>query len=125
MLDKANDQNRNQFFDRLRNRQTGREEWILRQEKVESTVGSQPSLTRDDAERKEPIVPSHDPIAALSQVIRAETHRKKKYPPSETGNSTRNYDLFVDLIQRMLTFDPKERITPQIALLHPFITAID
>ena len=127
MLDKANEQNRSQFFDRVINRQTGREEWILRQEKVVSNNSGQPqpSPRRDDAERKEPIIPSRDPIASLSQLIRAETNRKKKYPPTETGNSTRNYDLFVDLIQRMLTFDPKERITPQVALLHPFITATD
>mmetsp|Transcript_21478 Transcript_21478/g.52919 ORF Transcript_21478/g.52919 Transcript_21478/m.52919 type:complete len:657 (+) Transcript_21478:310-2280(+) len=129
MLDKANEQNRHQFFDRLRNRQTGKEEWILRQEKVASNSTGQsqqqPSTGRDDAERKEPIIPSQDRIASLSQVIRAETHRKKKYPPSETGNSARNYDLFVDLIHRMLTFDPLERITPQVALQHPFITATD
>ncbi|CAJ1958162.1 unnamed protein product [Cylindrotheca closterium] len=127
MLDKANEQNRHQFFDRVRNRQTGREEWILRQEKVVSNASGQPPPPpgRDDAVKKEPIIPSQDPIASLSQLIRAETNRKKKYPPSETGNSTRNYDLFVDLIQRMLTFDPKERITPQIALHHPFIAAAD
>lgn len=127
MLDKANEQNRHQFFDRLVNRQTGKQEWILRQEKVVSSSSehSQPPSVRDDVETKEPIVPSHDPIASLSQVIRAETQRKKKYPPNETGNSMRNYGLFVDLIHRMLSFDPKERITPQVALRHPFITATD
>ncbi|KAL3941344.1 MAG: hypothetical protein SGBAC_004289 [Bacillariaceae sp.] len=107
--------------------QTGKQEWILRQEKVVSSSSehSQPPSVRDDVETKEPIVPSHDPIASLSQVIRAETQRKKKYPPNETGNSMRNYGLFVDLIHRMLSFDPKERITPQVALRHPFITATD
>lgn len=108
---------------------TGKEDWILRQEKVASNSGqsSQPSSSsgRDDTERKDPIIPSLDPIASLSQVIRAESHRKKKYPPSETGNSARNYDLFVDLIHRMLAFDPLERITPEVALRHPFITATD
>ena len=125
MLDKANEQNRHQFFDRMRNRMTGKDEWILRQEKVESDSSPQPPSGRDEAERKEPILPSLDPISSLSEVIRAETHRKKKYPPSETGNSQRNYELFVDLIHRMLTFDPQERITPQVALRHPFITAGD
>lgn len=127
MLDKANEQNRHQFFDRLVSRQTGKEEWVLRQEKVVSSSSrqSQAPSGRDDVERKEPIVPSHEPIASLSQVIRVEAQRKKKYPPNETGNSMRNYGLFVDLIHRMLSFDPKERITPQEALSHPFITATD
>jgi serine/threonine protein kinase len=67
----------------------------------------------------------YHPIASLTEVIRAETHRKKKYPPSETGNSPRNYELFVDLIYRMLSYDPRKRITPDKALNHPFITAGD
>ena len=83
------------------------------------------SSGRDSAERKDPILPSLDPIASLSQVIRADSHKKKKYPASETGNSSRNYDLFVDLIHRMLAFDPQDRITPQVALRHPFIIATD
>ena len=55
------------------------------------------------------------------EIISAETHRKKKYPPSETGNSPRNYELFINLIHRMLTYDPRERISAEEALNHPFV----
>jgi len=130
MLDKANEQNRHQFFEKTRNRTTGEEEWVLRQEKAPSNNGNQspqqpPSSRQDESTKMETIVPSRNPIASLSQVIRAETHRKKKYPPSETGNSSQNYDLFVDLIHQMLAFDPQQRIKPQVALRHPFITSTD
>mmetsp|Transcript_22305 Transcript_22305/g.25833 ORF Transcript_22305/g.25833 Transcript_22305/m.25833 type:complete len:651 (+) Transcript_22305:782-2734(+) len=67
-------------------------------------------------------VPSEDPAKSLMDIISAETHRKKKYPPSETGNSPHNYKLFVDLIHRMLTYDPRKRIKPEEALNHPFVT---
>eukprot|EP00536_Pseudo-nitzschia_multiseries_P015064 jgi/Psemu1/298908/fgenesh1_pm.814_\ len=50
--------------------------------------------------------------------------QQNKYPPSETGNSSRNYELFVDLIHRMLTYDPRKRIKPEEALNHPFVTGI-
>lgn len=33
------------------------------------------------------------------------------------------YQMFVDLIRRMLTFDPDERIKPQEALQHPFLSS--
>jgi len=128
MLDKANEQNRNQFFRRTRSRTTGREEWVLRQEKHQSNKDKQSQhqsalSQQDEATTMETIVPSQNPIASLSEAIQAETLRKKKSPPSETGSSLQNYDLFVDLIHRMLTFDPLQRIKPQVALRHPFITS--
>lgn len=128
MLDKANDQHRLQFFEKSRNSVTGREEWSIKQEKSGSNrsgSSQHPTEQQHESTAKQSAVPSRDPILSLTEVIRAETHRKKKYPPSETGNSPRNYELFVDLIHRMLTFDPQHRIKPEEALRHPFITAME
>lgn len=38
----------------------------------------------------------------------------------ETGHSLNDYLKFKDLIQRMLDYDPKTRITPYYALQHNF-----
>jgi dual specificity tyrosine-phosphorylation-regulated kinase 1 len=120
MLDQASEQHRLQFFERVE-LPTGRIGWYIKQENPGGTSkygsqGAKPNPT------KALVVASTDPIASLTQVIRAETHRKKKYPPSETGNSPRNYELFVDLIHRMLAYDPRDRIKPEEALNHPFVT---
>ena len=32
------------------------------------------------------------------------------------------YDAFIDLVERMLTYSPTARITPEEALRHPFVT---
>lgn len=122
MLDQANDHHRLQFFERGRDA-TGREQWLIKQ--VNTGTGRNAASQQQAAQQtnKPVVVPSSDPIASLTEVIKAETHRKKKYPPSETGNSPRNYDLFVDLIYRMLSYDPRQRIKPEEALNHPFIVA--
>ena len=119
MLDQSNDQHRLQFFERGRT-PTGRDEWVVKQQ---STGASRAASSSSPAQQAKQVVPSSDPIASLTEVIRAETHRKKKHPPSETGNSPRNYDMFVDLIYRMLSYDPRERIKPDDALNHPFISS--
>lgn len=122
MLDKANDQHRLQFFEKVR-RSSGREEWTIKQHNTASSArGGGASSSSSPDESSVMVVPSTDPIATLTEVIRAETSRKKKYPPSETGNSALNYDLFVDLIHQMLAYDPRQRIKPEDALNHPFIT---
>ena len=66
-----------------------------------------------------------DPRASLAAVIGAETSRKKKYPQHEPGYTQKNYDLFVDFIYRMLSYDPKERMSPEDALRHGFIVSAD
>ena len=128
MLEQANDQHRLQFFEQLRSR-TGQQEWTIRQVNPggSSRSGSNTSSPQQQQQQqpKSPIVPSQDPIASLTEVIKAETSRKKKYPPSETGNSPRNYELFVDLIRRMLIYDPRKRLKPDEALTHPFIVSGD
>jgi dual specificity tyrosine-phosphorylation-regulated kinase 1 len=126
MLDDANDQHRLQFFERVR-RSSGREEWMIKQTNPTVAPSSRGGGASSGASSKSEspagvVVPSTDPNATLSEVIRAETDRKKKYPPSETGNSAVNYDLFVDLIHQMLAYDPRQRVSPEDALNHPFIT---
>ncbi len=40
---------------------------------------------------------------------------------AEEGHSERSYQLFVDLVERMLEWDPAVRIKPMEALNHPFL----
>jgi len=114
MVEKADDQHRLQFFERITNR-SGREVWTVKQVASSSRAGG--STTPEDAV----VTPSMNPIATLTEVIRGDVTRKKKYPVSETGNSAANYELFVDLIHSMLAYDPLKRIKPEDALKHPFI----
>jgi serine/threonine protein kinase len=130
MLEEATDTTTQQFFERARSPNTGREEWGIKQENPGSSRGGSSSSPQQQQQQqpeqpRQIVVPSKDPIASISEVIRAETSRKKKYPPSETGNSSRNYELFVDLIHRMLAYDPKTRITAADALNHPFVVSVD
>lgn len=125
MLEQSNDQHRLQFFEKTRSSSSGQDEWVIKQQNTGSSRGGSSSQQQQPQQPKQLCVPSRDPIASLTEVIRAETHRKKKYPPSETGNSARNYELFVDLINRMLSYDPRKRIKPEEALNHPFIVASD
>ena len=70
--------------------------------------------------QQERIIPSSDPIASLKDILQTEARKKKV---NEKGGPPVNYDMFVDLIQRMLTYDPLERISPDEAMQHPFIVA--
>lgn len=121
MLDKASDQHRLQFFERVR-RGPGKEEWTIKQQNTASSSRGGGASTSSPSGSQDIVVPSTDPIATLMEVIRADNSRKKKYPTSETGNSPLNYELFVDLIYQMLAYDPRQRIKPEEALNHPFIT---
>jgi len=40
----------------------------------------------------------------------------------EAGHTPENYSVFADLVHKMLIYDPSQRILPQDALNHPFIT---
>ena len=125
MLEQSTDQHRLQFFERAVISPSGRVGWAVKQQNTGGTTskgGSSSSSQAQPTASKPAVIPSQDPISSLMEVIRAETHRKKKYPPSETGNSPRNYQLFVDLIHRMLAYDPRKRIKPLEALEHPFVT---
>ena len=134
MLEQSSDQHRLQFFERVVG-PSGQVSWTIKQQNTNgsSRVGS--SSKADATGPKQEfqdfpsssksagvVIPSESPARSLMEIISAETHRKKKYPPSETGNSPRNYELFVDLVHRMLTYDPQKRIKPEEALNHPFVT---
>jgi hypothetical protein len=87
MLDKANDQHRLQFFEKSRNMATGREEWAIKQDNTGSNrAGSskQQAGQSEESAPKQIVVPSRDPISSLTEVIRAETHRKKQEIPQKT-----------------------------------------
>ena len=136
MLEQSSDQHRLQFFERVVG-PSGRVSWNIKQQNTagSSRVGtsSKPETAGQGQQNQEfqdlpsssksvaAVIPSENPARSLMEIISAETHRKKKYPPSETGNSPRNYELFVDLIERMLTYDPRKRIKPEEALNHPFV----
>lgn len=105
MLQRADEQHRTQFFEQIDGR------WTIKQ--VSDNSNARPSS---------PIVPSENPIESLMTVVEKEAARKKKYSSSDEGHSRRQYDLFVDMIFKMLDFSPTERITPADALQHPFIT---
>jgi len=61
------------------------------------------------ADANEPFVPSTNPSESLKAILRR-------------SNDNANYDFFVDLICKMLSYRPSERITPAQALNHSFIT---
>ena len=61
------------------------------------------------ADANEPFVPSTNSSESLKAILRQ-------------SNDHANYDLFVDLISKMLAYRPSERITPAQALSHSFIT---
>ncbi|EEC46124.1 predicted protein, partial [Phaeodactylum tricornutum CCAP 1055/1] len=46
---------------------------------------------------------------------------KKSSSSFEAYNTQRNYELFVDLVYKMLAYEPDQRITPAEAMAHPFI----
>lgn len=137
MLEESTDQVKLQFFEKVSTKSTsptGQTKWKLRQtkqpqssSKVESSSSSEGGGTAgsaSDTSRQTIIVPSADPIASLTEVITAGARQKKKFPASEAYNSQRNYELFIDLVYKMLAYMPEDRIKPQEALNHPFLTTI-
>lgn len=63
------------------------------------------------------VVPSTNPIESLKELFR------RRNASTEASQPTGNYDVFVDLVYRMLAFRPSERIKPHQALQHQFIIA--
>jgi serine/threonine protein kinase len=98
MLKEADQQHRTTFFEK----QGGR--WTIRQ--TSDASQQRPST---------PIVSSRNPIASLRDVV------AKKSEPEEREQ---DYDNFVNMIFRMLTYQPNRRIRPVEALQHPFITNV-
>lgn len=67
----------------------------------------------------QPVVPGRKP---LRETIGVDTGGPEGRRKGEPGHSHRNYLLFLDLIQKMLVYDPKERILPAQAMAHGFFT---
>jgi len=109
MLERSSPHLRFKFFDRKK----GQPDWSLRQRKRK----------RDE---QECIAPSSDPMASLSEIIMPRrTGARLKIPAASSRqqqNSPQNYELFIDLVYKMLAYRPEERITPNEALKHPFLT---
>jgi dual specificity tyrosine-phosphorylation-regulated kinase 1 len=118
ILDKTAEQTRASFFEKP----LGSSRWALRQTKIPSSFGV--SKDKPDTPAGPPVVPSTNPVASLTEVVTAGLRQKKKYP-HEAQNSARNYELFIDLVVKMLAYEPKDRIKPLEALEHPFVTAIE
>ncbi|KAK4467782.1 hypothetical protein MN116_008709 [Schistosoma mekongi] len=61
----------------------------------------------------------------LRAVVGADIGGPKGCRRGEQGHSPEDYDKFVDLIQRMLVYEPRFRIRPEEALTHRFFTRRD
>jgi serine/threonine protein kinase len=72
-------------------------------------------------EDRDPVIPSTCPLQSLSDAIGPEAAKKKRESTYPTGNTPENYQLFIDLISKMLSLRPDQRLKAQEALNHPFI----
>lgn len=125
MIERAGETQKTQFFERARTA-AGANMWTIKQINTSSATTARSSSSgtipaaSSSTQPKPPVVPSSDPIESLTEVICAESNKKKR-PTGEAGDSQQHYETFVDLIYKMLTFDPENRISPEDALNHPFI----
>ena len=138
MIERAGEQQRTQFFEKDRLSMS----WTIKQvnttasssaasAKSSSSGATATTTTPSSAQQQLPkdlVVPSTNPIQSLTQVICADSNKKKQQQQQQrpivgdpSGDSQLSYELFVDLIYKMLAYDPEDRITPDEALNHPFI----
>ena len=71
--------------------------------------------------RSNPVQTLDHPRSSLGEIVESASRKKKKEPPVE-NHSTEDCALFVDLVHKMLAYEPSKRITPHEALDHPFIS---
>ena len=57
----------------------------------------------------------------LRQIIGADMHGPGGRRRDEVGHDPDDYALYVDLVEKLLAWDPEDRIGPEEALLHPFM----
>ena len=93
MLGRVDEDARNQFFERDPNSNR----WTIKQKEGQSTI----------------VTPSSNPRLSLIGVLENKINANQQAIPS--------YEMFVDLIYRMLAYNPEERISPAECLEHPFI----
>uniref|UniRef100_A0A7S3D492 Protein kinase domain-containing protein n=1 Tax=Palpitomonas bilix TaxID=652834 RepID=A0A7S3D492_9EUKA len=56
---------------------------------------------------------------SLEDILGAKTHGPNGRRKGEEGHNEEDYMALIDLLKKMLTFEPAERINPEQALLHP------
>jgi dual specificity tyrosine-phosphorylation-regulated kinase 1 len=93
MLERIEDEQRIQFFEKdFRNR------WTIKQKEDNSSI----------------VTPSINPKASLIKILENKINANQQAAAS--------YEMFVDLIFKMLAYNPEARISPEECMLHPFIT---
>eukprot|EP00633_Aureoumbra_lagunensis_P010742 CAMPEP_0197342264 /NCGR_PEP_ID=MMETSP0892-20130614/46773_1 /TAXON_ID=44058 ORGANISM="Aureoumbra lagunensis, Strain CCMP1510" /NCGR_SAMPLE_ID=MMETSP0892 /ASSEMBLY_ACC=CAM_ASM_000538 /LENGTH=260 /DNA_ID=CAMNT_0042847395 /DNA_START=1029 /DNA_END=1811 /DNA_ORIENTATION=+ len=103
IIDAAEINARNQLFELQPSTALPKSKWRLKQRR------------RDTAQRNNT---ENDHLATIvGRNIGGPSGRRK----GEPGHSEQNYDLFLDLIHRMLDYSPTTRIKPDEALRHPFL----
>uniref|UniRef100_A0A7S1N5B3 Protein kinase domain-containing protein n=1 Tax=Eutreptiella gymnastica TaxID=73025 RepID=A0A7S1N5B3_9EUGL len=58
----------------------------------------------------------------LEQILGVHTGGPNGRRRGQTGHTEQDYLNFLDLIKKILNYDPKQRILPSVALQHPFLT---
>jgi len=66
---------------------------------------------------------SATPYAKLADILGVTTGGPSGRRANDSGHALPHYQAFLDLILKMLHFDPAQRITPSEALRHPFLMA--
>ena len=98
MLDKVGEEQRDQFFVRDPNNNN---QWTIKQKEDQTGI----------------VIPSTNPSNSLMTVLANRINQNQNQQGAMSG-----YAMFVDLIYKMLIYNPEQRITPQDCMLHPFIT---
>lgn len=109
MIEKSPANSRNQFFDQV----PGTKEYKMK--------ANPPSRNGRSSSRH------YHPMESksLSEIVGADTGGPRGQRLNEEGHTPAHYSVFVDLVSKMLAYDPEDRIKPSDALLHPFITNVD
>ena len=96
----------------LKNIVRGQGVWTFRQKRESSTDPDESS----SSEAGEPIAPSTNLLSSLTKVNTAGARPRKH----QNGAAyERNSELFIDLMYKMLAYEPEVRIKPHEALSHP------
>mmetsp|Transcript_11511 Transcript_11511/g.23596 ORF Transcript_11511/g.23596 Transcript_11511/m.23596 type:complete len:495 (+) Transcript_11511:366-1850(+) len=106
MIEKSPLNSRNQFFDLV----PGTKEYKMRSNPPQSRSGRSSRQYHQMESR------------SLSEIVGADTGGPRGQRLNEEGHTPSHYSIFIDLVSKMLAYDPEERIKPSEALLHPFIT---
>ena len=88
----------------------------IREQSLPSSYSLKPRSERPGASQEQAMV------SDLREALGVHTFGPKGRRRDErTGHTERHYELFLDLIERMLEWDPRKRVRPMQALNHPFL----